>query len=77
MTQVEREQLTFEALHDKDGLKVSKSPWGPDDEIGRSSVKPCTRPSTSACQSGSFDGSSPQPMRVRKNATVSGAAAAA
>ena len=24
-----------EALIDKDGVKVSKSPWGPDDEIGR------------------------------------------
>jgi kynurenine formamidase len=27
--------LTYEALLDEDGLKVSKSPWGPDDEIGR------------------------------------------
>ena len=35
MTQVEREQFTFEALHEQDGLRVSKSPWGPDDEIGR------------------------------------------
>jgi kynurenine formamidase len=30
-----QETLTFEPLLDKDGLKVSKSPWGPDDEIGR------------------------------------------
>ena len=29
------ETFTFEALHEQDGLKVSKSPWGPDDEIGR------------------------------------------
>src|SRR5689334_8994679 len=29
------ERLTYEAIVDKDGLKVSKSPWGPDDEIGR------------------------------------------
>jgi len=26
MTQVEREQFTWEALHEQDGLKVSKSP---------------------------------------------------
>ena len=24
-----------DALLDRDGVKVSKSPWGPDDEIGR------------------------------------------
>ena len=30
-----KESFTWEALHEKDGLKVSKSPWGPDDEIGR------------------------------------------
>ena len=29
------ERLTYEAIVDRDGLKVSKSPWGPDDEIGR------------------------------------------
>jgi kynurenine formamidase len=29
------ETFTWEALHEQDGLKVSKSPWGPDDEIGR------------------------------------------
>jgi kynurenine formamidase len=29
------ESLTFEPLVDRDGVKVSKSPWGPDDEIGR------------------------------------------
>src|SRR3989442_65661 len=29
------ESLTFEPLLEKDGLQVSKSPWGPDDEIGR------------------------------------------
>ena len=28
-------ELVPEAILDKDGLKVSKSPWGPDDEIGR------------------------------------------
>lgn len=30
-----KESFTWEALHEQDGLKVSKSPWGPDDEIGR------------------------------------------
>jgi len=28
-------ELVPEAILEKDGLKVSKSPWGPDDEIGR------------------------------------------
>jgi kynurenine formamidase len=30
-----QESLTYEAVLEKDGVKVSKSPWGPDDEIGR------------------------------------------
>ena len=34
VTQTDHE-LVPEALIDKDGVKVSKSPWGPDDEIGR------------------------------------------
>ena len=29
------ESLTYEAILERDGVKVSKSPWGPDDEIGR------------------------------------------
>ena len=29
------ESLTFEPLLEREGVKVSKSPWGPDDEIGR------------------------------------------
>jgi kynurenine formamidase len=29
------ETLTYEAILEEDGVKVSKSPWGPDDEIGR------------------------------------------
>ena len=29
------ESLTYEAILEKDGVKVSKSPWGSDDEIGR------------------------------------------
>ncbi|MGH3029132.1 MAG: cyclase family protein, partial [Gaiellaceae bacterium] len=29
------EGLTYEAVLEQDGLQVSKSPWGPDDEIGR------------------------------------------
>jgi kynurenine formamidase len=29
------DELRPEALVDRDGVKVSKSPWGPDDEIGR------------------------------------------
>ena len=28
-------ELVPEAIHEQDGLKVSKSPWGADDEIGR------------------------------------------
>ena len=28
-------ELVPEAIFEKDGLKVSKSPWGPEDEIGR------------------------------------------
>ena len=34
MAKVE-ETFTWKALLERDGLKVSKSPWGPDDEIGR------------------------------------------
>ncbi len=30
-----KEALTYEPLLDQGGVKVSKSPWGPDDEIGR------------------------------------------
>jgi kynurenine formamidase len=29
------EPLIFESLLERDGVRVSKSPWGPDDEIGR------------------------------------------
>jgi len=29
------ESLTYEPILEQDGVKVSKSPWGPDDEIGR------------------------------------------
>jgi kynurenine formamidase len=29
------QNLTYEAILDKDGVQVSKSPWGEDDEIGR------------------------------------------
>jgi kynurenine formamidase len=32
---VQEESLTYEALLERDSLKVSKSPWGPDDEVGR------------------------------------------
>ena len=28
-------EYVFEPILDRDGVKVSKSPWGPDDEIGR------------------------------------------
>jgi kynurenine formamidase len=34
-TEPEELQLQYEALLERDGVKVSKSPWGPDDEIGR------------------------------------------
>jgi kynurenine formamidase len=34
-TTVKDHELVPEAIIEKDGLKVSKSPWGPDDEIGR------------------------------------------
>jgi kynurenine formamidase len=29
------DELTYEALIDRDGVRVSRSPWGPDDQIGR------------------------------------------
>ena len=29
------ELFEFEAILERDGVKVSKSPWGPEDEIGR------------------------------------------
>ena len=29
------DSLTYDAVLERDGLRVSKSPWGPDDEIGR------------------------------------------
>lgn len=35
MTEPSSESLVFEALLDQDGVRVSRSPWGPDDEIGR------------------------------------------
>jgi kynurenine formamidase len=28
-------ELTYEALIDRDGVRVSRSPWGPEDQIGR------------------------------------------
>ncbi len=31
----EQEPLIYEAILERDGVRVSKSPWGPDDEIGR------------------------------------------
>jgi hypothetical protein len=31
----EQQQLTFESIFEEDGCKVSRSPWGSDDEIGR------------------------------------------
>ena len=30
-----QDTFTFKPLLEQDGLKVSRSPWGPDDEIGR------------------------------------------
>jgi kynurenine formamidase len=32
---IEQDPLTFEPLFEQDGCTVSRSPWGPDDEIGR------------------------------------------
>jgi len=32
---IDQQQLTFEPIFEEDGCKVSRSPWGPDDEIGR------------------------------------------
>ena len=29
------DELTYEALIDRDGVRVSRSPWGPEDQIGR------------------------------------------
>ena len=31
----EQQRLTFEPIFEQDGCTVSRSPWGPDDEIGR------------------------------------------
>jgi kynurenine formamidase len=31
----EQQRLAFEPIFEQDGCKVSRSPWGPDDEIGR------------------------------------------
>jgi kynurenine formamidase len=31
----ETEPLVYESILERDGVRVSKSPWGPDDEIGR------------------------------------------
>jgi kynurenine formamidase len=32
---VTSDELTYEPLLERDGVRVSRSPWGPDDEIGR------------------------------------------
>src|SRR6476646_1627061 len=47
------ESLSFEPVLERDGLKVSKSPWGPDDEIGR--LNWITKESTAAIL-GALDG---------------------
>jgi hypothetical protein len=46
-------ELVPEAIHEQDGLKVSKSPWGPDDEIGRLNW---ITPETNAAILGHLDG---------------------
>ncbi len=48
------ESLTYEAVLEQDGVKVSKSPWGPDDEIGRLNW---ITPETNAAILGHLDGS--------------------
>lgn len=48
------ESLVFEALLERDGLRVSRSPWGPDDEIGRLNWM---TPETQAAILGRLDGS--------------------
>lgn len=35
MEDARKDEFVFEALHESDGHKVSRSPWGEDDEIGR------------------------------------------
>ena len=47
------ESLVYEAVIEKDGVKVSKSPWGPDDEIGRLNW---ITPETNAAILGHLDG---------------------
>ena len=47
------ESLTYETVLERDGLRVSKSPWGPDDEIGRLNW---ITPETNAAILGSLDG---------------------
>ena len=46
-------ELVPEAIHEQDGLKVSKSPWGADDEIGRLNW---ITPETNAAILGHLDG---------------------
>ena len=41
---VTRDELSYEPLLERDGVRVSRSPWGPDDEIGRRLAQ--TRPDT-------------------------------
>ncbi|HEU0337352.1 MAG TPA: cyclase family protein [Gaiellaceae bacterium] len=47
------ESLVYEAVIEKEGVKVSKSPWGPDDEIGRLNW---ITPETNAAILGHLDG---------------------
>ncbi len=47
------ESLVYEAVIEKDGVKVSKSPWGPGDEIGRLNW---ITPETNAAILGHLDG---------------------
>ena len=47
------EEFVFEPLLERDGVKVSRSPWGPDDQIGRLNW---ITPESTAAILGSLDG---------------------
>ena len=62
-------ELVPDPVFNRGGVKVSKSPWGPDDEIGKSSVRPCVTPSVNACQSPSLPACSPKSTNASRAAT--------
>ena len=76
----ETEPLVYESILERDGVRVSKSPWGPDDEIGRLNwITAETRKhvldamdpgSDVACASGGGVGHGRSPLRSRRFASA-------